>query len=392
MSKYFTEAEDDIKMDVQVGPGSEVETKVEGDDSCERCSNPVDVAKKNPDTVPVGCCTNKETGVKEFYVDAADVAKLAELNEMTMLEALDEIIDVNEGSGMNPDNIVVVMSEGTEMYERNLERNGAACVHFNEAADESQESDINMDVQVGPNGDEVSVSEDPQEANPVDAVKRQYDSVVVAKAGDDFFVDVEDVQKCAELNCESAIDTINGIIDVHEDFDMNTGNVHFICGNGVKTDVYTELCEAGAMILFESKNPEEGRRKKMIKDMGRLVKSFLIDNGCMKVDVGTFFVGGENKSFVTGSGKTILVGISSKAANRAALIQGASGNVYSGAADEDRAMAGIEAGIKTIKDNKDELISEIENKFDGYKVSSIRVQSGRLGVTNIAITFEKLGD
>ena len=67
-----------------------------------------------------------QTGVKEFYVDAADVAKLAEMNEMTLLEALDEIIDVNEGSDMRADNIVVVMSEGTEMYERNLERNGAA--------------------------------------------------------------------------------------------------------------------------------------------------------------------------------------------------------------------------------------------------------------------------
>ena len=271
MIKYFTEAEDDIKMDVQVGPGSEVETKVEEDDSCERCSNPVDIAKKNPDTVPVGCCTNKETGVKEFYVDAADVAKLADLNEMTMLEALDEIIDVNEGSGMAPDNIVVVMSEGTKMYERNLERNGAACVHFNEAADETQESDINMDIQVGPNNDEVTVSEDPQEANPVDAVKRQYDSVVVAKAGDDFFVDVEDVQKCADLNCESTIDTLNGIIDVHEDFDMNTENFRVIFSETANLETVETMMESGVLMEASfkflprlAKNPEY---KKYVDDL-----------------------------------------------------------------------------------------------------------------------------
>lgn len=386
MLTYLNES-DEIKMDVQVGPQEEVEAKVEGEEFCDRCGNPVDAAKKDPNTVPVGCCINKQTSVKEFYVDAADVAKLAELNEMTMLEALDEIIDVNEGSGMCPDNIVVVMSEGTEMYERNLERNGAACVHFNEAMAESGESDIEMDVQVGPNSEEISVSEDPQEANPVDAVKRQYDSVVVAKDGDKFFMDVEDVQKCAELNCESVIDTLNGIIDVNESFDMNTENTVIIASEGMNASTYDDLCEAGAIVVFESSNTEEARRKKMIKDLARTLRNFLVDQGCMRVDVSSFYIGGENKNFVTGSGKTVLLGISSKAANRAALIQATSGNVYSNASDEDKAVAGIEAAIKCIKDNKDELISDIESKFDGYKVSSIRVQSGRMGVTNVAITF-----
>ena len=387
MLTYFTESEE-IKMDVQVGPQEEVEAKVDDSECCGKCDNPIECAKKDPNTVPVGCCTNKQTGVKEFYVDAADVAKLAELNEMTMLEALDEIIDVNEGSGMCADNIVVVMSEGTEMYERNLERNGAACVHFNESMSEAGEPDIEMDVQVGPNSEEISVSEDPQEANPVDAVKRQYDSVVVAKDGDKFFMDVEDVQKCAELNCESVIDTINGIIDVHEGFDMNTGNIVLIVSEGTNASTYDDLCESGAIIVFESNgNTEQARRKKMIKDLARTLRNFLVDQGCMRVDVSSFYIGGENKNFVTGSGKTVLLGISSKAANRAALVQAGSGNVYTSASDEDKAVAGIEAAIKCIKDNKDELISEIEDKFDGYKVSSVRVQTGRLGVTNVAITF-----
>lgn len=254
MLTYLNES-DKIKMDVQVGPKEEVEAKVEGEEFCDRCGSPVDAAKKDPNTVPVGCCINKQTGVKEFYVDAADVAKFAELSEMTMLEALDEIIDVNEGSGMCADNIVVVMSEGTEMYERNLERNGAACVHFNESMSEASEPDIEMDVQVGPNSEEITVSEDPQEANPVDAVKRQYDSVVVAKDGDKFFMDVEDVQKCAELNCESVIDTLNGIIDVHEDFDMNTGNVVVIVGESTSQEVFEELSEAG--VLLAKVTPDE---------------------------------------------------------------------------------------------------------------------------------------
>ena len=390
----FTEAEE-IKMDVQVGPQEEVEAKAENTDTCDRCGNPVDQAKKDPKNVPVGCCVSKE-GIKEFYVDAADVIKMAHLSEMDIDEALNAIIDIHEESEMDADNMVIVMSEGTEIYEEVLENCGANCVYFssfvNEAMDETQEPDINIDVQVGPNGDEMTVSEDPQTANPVDAVKRQYDSVVVAKQGDNFFMDVEDVQKCAELNCESVIDTVNKIIDLNDSngYDMTTENCVFICGSGASTEAYDELCEAGAIVVFEAKgNSEEARRKKMIKDTGRVIKGFLYNQGCMKVDVSTFYIGGENKSFVKGSGNTVLVGLSSKAANRAAMAQAAGGNYYSSGTDEDKALSGIEAGIKTIKDNKDELISELEDKFSGYKVTNIRVQPGRVGATNVAVTFSK---
>lgn len=239
MMKYFTEAEDDIKMDVQVGPQEEIETTME-----EPKCNPVDCAKKDPGTVPVACVDKQ--GVKEFYIDAADIAKLADLNEMTMLEAMNEIIKANEASEISASNIVVVMSEGTEMYERNLEFNGAACKHFvTESADESEEHDIEMDVQVGPNGDSMTVSEDPQEANPVDAVKRDYDSVVVAKDADKFFMDVEDVQKCADLNCESVVETLNGIIGVHEDSDMSAGNIILLVNENTTQELKDELAEAG---------------------------------------------------------------------------------------------------------------------------------------------------
>lgn len=234
MMKYFTEAEDDIKMDVQVGPQEEVEATMEEP----KCS-PVDCAKKDASTVPVACV--EKQGVKEFYIDAADIAKLADLKEMTMLEAMNEIIKADEASEISANNIVVVMSEGTEMYERNLECNGAACKHFfAEATD-----DIEMDVQVGPNGEEMSVSEDPQEANPVDAVKREYDSVVVAKDDDKFFMDVEDVQKCADLNCESVVETLNGIIGVHEDSDMSADNIILLVNEHTSQELKDELTEAG---------------------------------------------------------------------------------------------------------------------------------------------------
>lgn len=276
MLKYIKEAEEDIKMDVQVGPQEEVEVEME-----EPKCNAVDMAKKDPETVPVACV--EKEGVKEFYVDAKDVAKLADMNEATMIDALNSIIACNEESGISADNLVVVMSEGTELYERNLERNGAACVHFvSESADESQEKDIEMDVQVGPNEEEISVSEDPQEANPVDAVKREYDSVVVAKDDDKFFMDVEDVQKCADLNCESVIDTINGIIGVHEDYDMNTENVVLLVNENARIDTLNMLKECGVLMeadfTFLPKFKQEPKMKKYLKDI-KEAEDFLNDNG-----------------------------------------------------------------------------------------------------------------
>lgn len=249
MIKYFTEAEDTNldPMDVQVGPQEEIEAnaeKIECDPGAEAAcaaKNPVEEAKKDPNTIPVAGIT--KSGVQEFYVDAADIEKYAELHEKTMLEGLNDLIACHEEAGMSAGNIVVVMSEGTEGYIHNLEKHGAACVSFVNEAD-----DVTVDVQVGPEGEEVTVKEDPQEANPVDAVKRQYDSVVVAKDDDKFFMDVEDVQKCAEINHESVIETLNNIIGVNEEFDMNPENIVLLVNENTSEEMINTLSEAGVLM------------------------------------------------------------------------------------------------------------------------------------------------
>ena len=239
MWKYLKEENDNLNMDIQVGPGEEVEASVDCEnDYC--CENPVDKAKMDPNSIVVAKKDNCE-GCSEFYVSCADVAKYADLNEKTVLESLNDIIACNEDSGISASNLIVVMDESTRDYARNLERNGAACMFVNEA------DDINMDIQVGPNGDAMEVSEDPQEANPVDAVKRQYDSVVVAGQDKDFFVDVEDVQKCADMNCESVIETLNGIIACNEDYDINTGNLHVIVNENTNMDTFIALENTGVI-------------------------------------------------------------------------------------------------------------------------------------------------
>ena len=251
MIKYLNE-EDNIEMDVQVGPHDEIDVSAEPEEAAPTQSmNPVDVAKSVPENIPIAavhCDDENDAGNEkklEFYVDARDVEKFADLNEFTMIDALNAIIHCHEEAGMRADNLVVVVGESTANYARNLEKHGGAYMFVHEA------DDISIDVQVGPNGEDMQVDADPQEANPVDAVKRDYGSVVVAKQGDEFFTDVEDVQKCAELNCESVIDTLNGIIRANEaDCDISAQNLKVVVNENANEELIEHLQESGVDIYF----------------------------------------------------------------------------------------------------------------------------------------------
>ena len=129
---------------------------------------------------------------------------------------------------------------------------------------------------------------------------------------------------------------------------------------------YDELCAAGAIVVFEAKgNSEEARRKKMIKDTGRTIKRFLYNKGRVDVGTSTRYIGGENKEFVKGKGNTMLVSITA----------------YEDGSDKKGKAAEV------INSNKKELASEIEEDI-GCKVSRIRMQPGRLDVTNVAVTLD----
>lgn len=361
---FFNESEE-IEMDVQIGPQEEVETSVDTDCDGSCCGNPVDTAKMDPNTIPVAKKDNCE-GCSEFYVDAADVAKYADLTEKTMLEALNDIIACNEESGIEAGNIVVVMNESTSGYARNLERNGAACMFINEA------DDVSIDVQVGPNSDEIKVSEDPQEANPVDAVKRQYDSVVVAGQDDKFFVDVEDVQKCADVNCEGVIDTLNGIIACNEDYDINTENLFVVVGENCGYVDIDSLDEAGVNIIAEaSKIKSIKKANAIIKKTAKVLKQFFADNSS-PVTVGTVSIGGENSKFVDGKGNKILIRI---------------GSAYT--ETNGGTNASLRVAMDVIKKKNNELLKMLNEEIDEYEYTSARVTYGRLNVINVEFTVKK---
>lgn len=244
MIKYLNE--EDIEMDVQVGPQEEIDVDAKPEEAAPTQSmNPVDIAKSAPENIPVAAVHSDDQNDAgneeklEFYVDARDVEKYADLNEFTMIDALNSIIHCHEDAGMRADNLTVIVSESTAKYARNIEKHGGVYKFIKEDAE-----NISVDIQVGPNGEDMQVEADPQEANPVDAVKRDYGSVVVAKQGDEFFTDVEDVQKCAELNCESVISTLNNIIKINEaDCNISAQNLKVIVHENTSEEIINTLKE-----------------------------------------------------------------------------------------------------------------------------------------------------
>ena len=381
MWKYLKEENDNLNMDIQVGPGEEVEASVDCENDC-CCENPVDKAKMDPNSIVVAKKDNCE-GCSEFYVSCADVAKYANLNEKTVLESLNDIIACNEDSGISASNLIVVMDESTRDYARNLERNGAACMFVNEA------DDINMDIQVGPNGDAMEVSEDPQEANPVDAVKRQYDSVVVAGQDNDFFVDVEDVQKCADMNCENVIETLNGIIAANEGYDINTGNLHVIVNENVNMDTFINLQNAGviteASFSFLPKFKQNPDLKKYVSDLEE-AKEFLnskdiepktgVQKG-VRIALRVLSILGNLSSIFPGSVMVLsIIGIPSYIINRVITWLIDNGEESAAVAEGKKVIAGYRKLLNSTEDEKErkkieEAIEKIQNGMKKTQDSTI---------------------
>ena len=353
MFKYMCES-DDFSMDVQVGPDHEIEAEMD-----EPVCNPVDCAKKNPETVPVAC-VEKEDGVNEFYVDASDVIKLAELNECSLVSALNGIIAANEMSSINSGNLITVFNEENREYASELMNAGAIC-----AMDEGEGDidDIDIHVQNGPGGEEMDVSEDPQVANPVDAVKREYDNVVVAKNDDEFFMDVEDVQKCADINCESVIDTLNNIIATHEEFEMNGDNIVLIVNESTDEDTIDLLNEYGVMMEMDLSELND-RRKLMNKAM-KIINQFCVNNAVTDAMPSKWFSPIKTANFIKGSSDEMAFAIAdttTRSVGRAAL----------------------NALLKLVNSKKNELKKALEDGLD-CKVSSISARSAKFGSVELVV-------
>ena len=247
MINYFLE-DDDLEMDVQVGPQEEIEVDVEDSPSeiTPSAITPVDAAKSSPESITVaGVKSEDECGEPkmEFYVDCRDVIDYGSMHDKTIVESLNDIIEANIDSDVNADNLIVSLGESTEQLARQLELQGVMWRYFSES---TEDDSISLDVQVGPNDDAYSVSEDPEAANPnpVELAKGSYDNVTVAAKDDKFFVDVEDVQKCADVKCESGIDVLNGIIAANEAYGITPDNLIVLVKENAKYPIIRDFKKA----------------------------------------------------------------------------------------------------------------------------------------------------
>ena len=214
MLNFFDES-DEMTMDIQVGPDSEVVASSED----EKIDNPISAAKSDPETISVAKCN------ESYYVDCKDVVKYAKLAESNLMDSLNKIIACNEG--VSAQNLFVVVDESTMKYVPGLERYGVQCTQY-----VVRESDGVDNIEM-------------------DAVKREYNNVVVAKTPDDkFFTDVEDVQKCAELKCESVVETLNGIIAANEG--MSAQNLSVLIHPNTSSEVKDLMESAGVNMVIDT--------------------------------------------------------------------------------------------------------------------------------------------
>lgn len=107
MLNFFDES-DEMTMDIQVGPDSEVVASSED----EKVDNPISAAKSDPETISVAKCN------ESYYVDCKDVVKYAKIAESNLMDSLNQIIACNEG--MSAQNLSVLIHPNTSSEVKDL--------------------------------------------------------------------------------------------------------------------------------------------------------------------------------------------------------------------------------------------------------------------------------
>ena len=115
---------------------------------------------------------------------------------------------------------------------------------------------------------------------------------------------------------------------------------------------------------------------------------FLKANGAPNAKMSRFFIGGRNSDFVKGYDNTVLLGIgrTQDAVEYLANIMVPAIGIAIGIHNDNKNIENV-TKIVSSEQGKSDLKKFIEDNTD-EKVSKIKIASGRLGVTNIEITFD----
>lgn len=144
-----------------------------------------------------------------------------------------------------------------------------------------------------------------------------------------------------------------------------------------ETEVYDE-----AFDQYLEEASADPKRKAIANKTAKAVRDFFTSEGYTKTQVGGLFIGGKCAQFLKGEGDTYLYAINySKTKYGSAM--NSDGSHSFGSSSEDK----TDKLIKFINKNKDKIKKVIE-EATGTKVTKLGIEEGRLGVINLAVTYD----
>ena len=165
----------------------------------------------NAKNVPV--YQDSSSNVDTYYVRLSDVREFMEMNDLSITEALDNIIMANEDASVDADNMYVYYEDSDNLSEDSVSRlkeNGINCV--------------NKD-----NCNKKSVDEGCEKKNPIKEMKKNPETVNVAATEEGYFISGSDLSAYMEAaDIDDVAEALNNIINIYEDSDIDADNIHVV--------------------------------------------------------------------------------------------------------------------------------------------------------------------
>lgn len=163
----------------------------------------------NAKNVPV--YQDSSSNVDTYYVRLSDVREFMEMNDLSITEALDNIIMANEDASVDADNMYVYYEESDNLSEDSVSRlkeKGINCVNKETCGKKL-------------------VDESCKKKNPIKEMKKNPETVNIAATQEGYFISGSDLvtyMEAADIN--DVAEALNNIINVYEEFDIDADNIH----------------------------------------------------------------------------------------------------------------------------------------------------------------------
>lgn len=204
--------EDGDKAEIEIEKSSDDDN--EGEESEQEETPKYDNEEKekyimNAKNVPV--YQDSSSNVDTYYVRLSDVREFMEMNDLSITEALDNILMANEDASVDADNMYIYYEDSDNLSEDSISRlkeNGINCVNKDDC-------------------DKKSVDEGCEKKNPIKEMKKNPETVNVAATEEGYFISGSDLITYMEAaNINDVAEALNNIINVYEESDIDADNIH----------------------------------------------------------------------------------------------------------------------------------------------------------------------